>query len=127
MSHPFMTATASTKRPSAIDGNDIMGDSLVDKLSNVKLTPPMMPEQSGRWGNHQARGIEGSEAHDYEAYTESHTHTDGGVSVTQMPDIVEHDRLIIGSRIYTVKMAKTEPATFSFGDTLVLHLVEDSA
>lgn len=123
----MMTTTASTKRPSPIDANDIMGDSLVDNLTNLLITPVMMPEQQGRYGNHQGRGIDGSEAHDYEAYTESHTHTDGGVSVTQMPDIVEHDRLIIGSRSFTVRMAKVDSLTFGFGQTLILHLTEDSA
>lgn len=122
----MMTATASTKRAAPIDANDIIGDSFADNLTSLLITPVMMSDNRGTHGLHQGRGIEGSEVHEYEAYTESHTHLDGGVSVTQMPDIVEHDKLIVGSRTYVVRMAKLQPATFSFAATLILYLVEDS-
>jgi len=119
----MMTATASTERRGAVSGSK--SGNMAANLASVLITPVMLSEQNG---NHQIRqllGVDGTAVQIFEAYTESHTHTDSSVSVTQMPDIIAGDRLIVGSITYSVKWAEIQPATFSFGATLIMYLLED--
>lgn len=119
----MMTQTASTTRFGAIASGK--RGTLAANLTNLKITPVMLSSASGQHQIRQAIGLEGTAVQVFEAYTESHAHTDGGVSVTQMPDIVIADRLIVGSVTYNVRWCEQQPATTSFGATLLLYLTED--
>lgn len=120
----MMTTTASTTRNPAISGGKIGAP--VTNLTNLKITPVMLPSATGQHAIRQLVGLDGTAVQVFEAYTESHTHTDSSVSVTQLPDIEAGDRLVVGSITYTVKWAEQQPATLAgFGVTLLLYLVED--
>lgn len=119
----MMTTTASTSRQPAMSGGK-RGEPTTN-LTNVLLTPPMLSDMKGDHAVRQAIGLEGTAEQLYEAYTESHTHTDSGVSVTQMPDIKAGDRLTVDGVTYNVKWAKVQGLTFGFGKTLMLYITED--
>jgi len=119
----FMTETATTQRMEAMVGGK-RGD-LEAHLSGVKVTPPMLPSASGQHAIRQAIGIEGAAVQVWECFTEKHAHTDGGVSVTQLPDILKNDRITIDSITYVVRWAKPNSPTSGFGKTLVMYLTED--
>lgn len=119
----MMTTTASTKRAPAMSGGK-RGEPTTN-LTNLLITPVMLSAMTGQHAIRQAIGLEGTAEQLFEAYTEAHTHTDSGVSVTQMPDIEAGDRLVVGSITYNVKWAESQPATFSFGATLLLYVTED--
>jgi hypothetical protein len=123
----FMTQTASTKRFSAISSGK--RGTLSNHLTSLKITPVMLPDSRSQSANivRQALGLEGTAVQIFEAYTESHAHTDGGTPVTQMPDIITGDRLVVGSITYQVRWAEQQPATTSFGATLLLYLTEDKS
>ena len=119
----FMTQTASTTRNPAPAGSKV-GEA-VTNLTALKIMPLMLPDATSMHAIRQEMGLEGSDVQIWETYTESHAHTDSSVSVTQMPDIRKGDKLVIGSITYTVQWAKQQPATTSFGATLLLRIVED--
>lgn len=119
----MMTVTASTARAPAMASGK-KGDP-VTNLTNLLITPIMLSAMTGQHGLRQALGLEGTAVQLFETYTESHTHTDSSVSVTQMPDIEAGDRLVIGSITYNVRFAEIQPATYSFGATLLLYITED--
>lgn len=119
----FMTQTASTTRSPAMASGKIGNP--VANLTNLKITKPMSQFNQGDRQLRQALGMSGTLVQEKEAYTESHTHTDSGVSVTQMPDIRAGDKLIVGSVTYNVEWVDIEPATSSFGETMILKLTED--
>jgi hypothetical protein len=119
----MMTTTASTTRAPAMASGKI--GTPVSNLTNLLITPVMLSAMTGNHGIRQAIGLEGSAIQIFEAYTESHAHTDGGVSVTQMPDIESMDILVVGSVSYLVRFAEIQPATNNFGATLLLYLTED--
>lgn len=119
----FMTQTASTTRHPAMTSGK--RGTPVTHLTNLKITKPMSQYNQGDRQLRQALGLDGTLVQEKEAYTESHTHTDGGVSVTQMPDIIAGDKLIVGSITYNVEWVDIEPAPSSFGETMILKLTED--
>lgn len=119
----MMTQTASTTRNPAKAGGKVGAP--VTNLTNLKITPIMLPDTRGQHAIRQAIGLEGTAVQFFEAYTESHTHTDSGVPVTQLPDIVTGDRLVIGSITYEVLWCEQQPATFSFPATLLIYIIED--
>lgn len=118
----FMTATATTERSTISSGKSGQPSA---NLSGVKITPPMLPSQESAFMVRPVPGFEGSAAQLWIAYTESHTHIDSGASVTQMPDIQAGDRLTVNSIEYSVEWAEADPATSSFGATLIIGLVRD--
>ena len=119
----FMTTTASTSRNPAMSSGK-KGDPVAN-LTNLKICSVMLSNATSLHAVRQAIGLEGSAVQVFETYTESHAHTDSGTPVTQMPDIKTGDRLIVGSITYTVRWCETQPATSSFGATLLVYLTED--
>lgn len=119
----FMTTTASTTRNPALSGGKIGAPTT--NLTNLKICPLMMPSAMQQQSLRQTTGLEGAMVTFWETYTESHLHTDSGVQVTQMPDIMEGDRLVVDGVTYTVKRANQQSATSGFGKTLILYLLED--
>lgn len=119
----MMTQTASTTRLPAKSGGKV-GDP-VTNLTNLKITPIMLDSARGTHQIRQAIGLEGTAVQVFEAYTQSHTHTDSGVSVTQMPSIEVGDRLIANGITYNVQWAETQPAGLVMPATLLLYLTED--
>ena len=119
----MMTTTASTTRPPAIASGKI-GDP-VTNLTNLKITPIMVSSAQGQHAIRQAIGLEGTAVQIFECYTEAHSHTDSSVVVNQMPDIEIGDRIVVGSITYNVRWAEIQPATFSYGATLLIYCTED--
>lgn len=119
----FMTQTASTKRHPAKASGKI--GAAVANLTNLLITPLMLPSASGQHAVRQVTGFEGTHVQFWETYTESHAHTDSGVSVTQLPDIVVGDILTVDSVNYVVEWTEAQPATTSFGKTLLIYVYED--
>ena len=119
----MMTVTASTERRGVVSGGK--SGNLAANLTNLLITPVMLPDMGRDHIIRQLIGVEGTATQVFEAYTESHTHTDSAVSVTQMPDIIAGDRLIVGSITYSVKWAEVQGLTFGFGQTLIMYLLED--
>lgn len=119
----FMTQTASTKRHPAKEGGKI--SAAVANLTNLLITPLMLPSASGQHAVRQVTGFEGTHVQFWETYTESHLHTDSGVAVTQLPDIVQGDFLVVSGVTYTVEWTEAQPATSGFGATLLLYVYED--
>lgn len=123
MPHPFMTTTATTKRHPAKASGKITA--AVDNLSTFYITAPTPPENRGGQRNMAAQGMEGAHVHEFECYTESQTHTDSGVSVTQMPDIQVEDKLVTGGVTYAVIETGIWPATSGFSETRYIYMDKD--
>lgn len=121
----FMDTTATTKRLPALSGGKV-GDP-VENLTALSIVAPQLLPGTSQQQMRQTLGIQSMAVYIWRTYTESHTHTDSSVEVTQMPDIVRGDQLIVGSTTYTVKLAEQNPATTAYGATLVLYLVEDKS
>ena len=119
----FMTASADTTRPPAMSSDKIGNP--VTNLESVKITPVMLADASRNQSIRQAIGLDGTAVQVFECYTESHTHTDSTASVTQMPDIIAGDRVVVGGVTYNVRWAEQQPATGSFGATLLVYMTED--
>jgi len=119
----MMTASADTTRLPAIVGGK-RGDPTTH-LESVSITPIMLANTRGQETIRQAIGLEGTAIQLFEAYTQSHTHTDDSASVTQMPDIIVGDRLVVGGVTYNVRWVEQQPATSGFAATLILYLTED--
>ena len=118
-----LDATCTTTRQPAMSSGK-RGEP-TSNLSGVSITSPMLSDTRGDWAVRQAIGLEGTAEQLFECYTESHTHTDSSVSVTQMPDIKAGDRLTCDGITYNVKWAEIQAATISFGKTLQLFLTTD--
>lgn len=97
----------------------------VANLTNLKICPVMLSDTRGLHQVRQALGLEGTAVQVFETYTESHAHTDSGASVSQLPDIVTGDRLVVGSITYEVLWCEAQPPTSSFGATLLIYVIED--
>lgn len=123
----MMTATATTARPSkAVVGKS--GPSLTAKLSGVLLVPPMTMDfgSSQNLATRQAIGLQDSGVVLWLTYCEPHNHMDGATPVSNsLPDIVNNDRITVGSTTYIVRHTQIEPASFSFASTLELVMIED--
>ncbi len=121
----MMTSTATTTRHPAPDMNGKIG-ARATWLEDVKVTPVMLASASGQHYARQASGFDGTSVYQYEAYTESHEHTEDSVTVTQLPDIRQSDLITIDGLTYVVKRAAIDTPTSSFGKTLYLYLDLDS-
>lgn len=119
----MMTQTASTTRLPAKSGGKV-GDP-VTNLTNLKITPIMLDSARGTHQIRQAIGLEGSAVQVFEAYTQSHAHTDSGVSVNQMPDIETGDKLVVDGVTYHIQWAEKQPAGFVMPATMLLYIIED--
>lgn len=93
-------------------------------LENVKITPVQLPSADGQHSIRKAIGMESSIVV-YETYTETHSHTDNSVTVNQVPDIQEGDRLIVGSDTYLVRFAEPQPPLLSVKASLRIVLTKD--
>jgi hypothetical protein len=84
--------TATTQRRKA-DGTGLEAN-----LSGLKILPlmPVSAETAEAFGLASPRESK-------ETYTRKHAHTDGGVPVDQLPDVVESDRLTVDAATYIVK------------------------
>ncbi len=118
-----LIVSASTARQGAASGG-VSGDYAAN-LTSLLVTYPNPPENRGAQRVMKAQGLEGAAIHEFECYTESQTHLDGGVSVTQMPDIAESDKLTIGGVTYMVKETGIWGDTFSFGATRYIYMDKD--
>lgn len=119
----MMTATATTTRSPAMSSGKI--GSPVANLESVKITPVMLSPTIGQHAIRQAIGLDGTAIQIFEIYTESHAHTDSSQSVTQIPDIIAGDRVVVGGITYNVRWAEQQPATGAFGATLLIYVTED--
>ncbi len=120
----WITQVASTKRHPAKSGIKI-GDP-VNNLTNLYIHPLMLMDTRSALALQQARGLSGTLGQIWETYTESHTHTDSSVSVTQLPDIIAGDKLVVEGITYHVQWADLQAATSGFGKTLILYVFEDT-
>lgn len=118
-----MTTSASTTRQAAASGG-ISGD-FAANLTGLYVTYPNPPENRGGQRVMTAQGLEGAAIHEYECYTEAHSHTDSGSTVTTVPDIAVGDKLTIGSTTYTVKETGLWGDTFGFGATRYIYMDAD--
>jgi hypothetical protein len=119
----FMTQTASTTRHPAMSSGKI--GTPTSNLTNLKITPLMLMDTRSALSLQQAIGMDGTLGQIWETYTESHAHTDSGVSVTQLPDIREGDKLVVDGVTYHVQWANRQPATSSYGATLIIYVYQD--
>jgi hypothetical protein len=99
--------TYSTKRPPArVDGK--RGGTPVTHLENV----PFVPLYPKRESNTSAQGRAETIVEGIEFYAQYSTHTDGGVEVTQVPDVVEDDYIVDSNgNEYKVTYVGTWPQT----------------
>ncbi len=119
----MMTASATTTRPPAMS-SDKIGNPTTN-LESVKITPVMLADANRNQQIRQAMGLDGTAIQVFEIYTQSHTHTDSSSSVTQLPDIIAGDRVVVGGITYNVRWAEQQPATMAFGATLLIFMTED--
>jgi hypothetical protein len=116
------TSTISTKRsPAAVSGK---GGARTTHLENVKVHPIMPIETRREQEIKQRSGRVGQEIQVLQTFTEQHPHTDGGVAVNQVPDIIEGDKIIDGSDTYNVLAVRSWPATAGMTAYLELTLEE---
>lgn len=118
-----MTETVTTERKS--NPSDGVFGAPSSHLTGVKITPVMLASAQGAHAIREAIGMQGTAVQFFEAYTEPHAHTDGGLSVSTLPDIVAGDRLIADGVTYTVRWCEKQPATTSTLATLLIYLTED--
>lgn len=118
----FMTETATTTRRPAVSDSD---GARVTNLQAVKICAPMLANAVSAHQVRQMIGLEGTAIQIFETYTESHAHTDGGVSVTQVPDIRAGDLITIVGVTYAVRLCEQQPPTTSYGATLLIYITED--
>lgn len=118
----MLTVTASTERSTMSGGKS---STPASNLTQLLITPVMLASNRGLQELRQAIGLEGSTVQLFECYTMSHTHQDGGSPVTQMPDIIFGDRLIVSGVTYIVKWAEIQNITSRFGQTLIIYLTKD--
>ena len=119
----MMTATATTTRHPARSSGKIGNP--VTHLESVSIVPIMLSSATGQHNIRQMIGLDGTGIQVFETYTESHTHTDDSVSVTQVPDIRAGDKLVTGGVTYHVYWCEQQPATSGFGATLLIYIAED--
>jgi hypothetical protein len=101
--------TATTQRRKAD------GTGLESNLAQVKVLPlmPVSAETAEAFGLASPREAK-------ETYSRSHTHLDGGVQVTQLPDILESDRLTVDGLTYIVRaVGEWNDGTYDFRHILV--------
>lgn len=119
----FKTIQISTKRAPAMSGGKI-SKTPVTNLTGVESSPLVLQDTKANQGIRQALGLEGSAVQLWELYIKKCAHVDSGVSVNQLPDIIVKDIITIAGTDYLVRWADiTHP--FSFGDVLIVYLVED--
>lgn len=102
------STTVSTKRAGAVTAGKRAAP--VTNLTNLKILP-IMPINTMRDSVQDRQGLPGQPIETLETYVEYQAHTDGGVSVTQIPDIAEGDIIVDGSTEYEVRHVANWPAT----------------
>lgn len=121
----FKSITVSTKRHPAQSGGRV--GSAVSHLTNVTSSPLILSATEGDTRQiRQAIGLEGTATKIWQLRMHKHIHTDDGVSVNQLPDIKEGDKVTINSIDYEVRWADTTHP-FGFGDILILYVTEDNS
>lgn len=121
------TATYSTKRsPAKVSGKT--GEP-VTNLEGVKFTTimPLTPGDTtvNRPVQSANKAVSGRVKQFWIAAAESQEHTDSSVTVDQVPDIIERDKLVANGKSYTVRDAQHWPATSSTLAYIYL-LIEES-
>lgn len=119
----FMTTVVSTERAPAMSGGKKSAP--VTNLTNVLIFGPNPLSAQGQQDVRKSLNLDGTAVVIREAFTEAHSHTDSGMPASGMPDIIEGDRLIVGTDIYSVKLSQEWGATFGFGETLHMYLILD--
>lgn len=119
----MMDATCSSQRRGAMSSGKT-GD-FAANLASCLITSPMLLDAQTSHSVSKLIGLTSGTHQIFQAFTEAHTHTDSSVSVSTLPDIIAGDTLTVNGVTYTVKWAETWPATFSFGATLMMYLIED--
>lgn len=118
----WMTELATTTRDGAMIGEK--SGAVATHLENVKVMPVQLPDSQRVSSIRPAIGLAGGFVQEWESFTEKHQHTDNGIIVNQIPDILSGDMITIDSTTYKVRTAETNSLTSSFGKTLVLVLIE---
>ena len=103
------TTTISTKRSGVVTAGKRAVPAT--NLQGVSVFPIMPITELARDDVRWRAGLEGQSIQMHETFTESHEHTDGGVIVTQVPDIQEGDILIDESTEYVVRFVGSWPTT----------------
>lgn len=119
----FKTIQISTKRAPAMSNGKI-SKTLVTNLTGVESSPLILQDSRNNQGIRQAIGLEGSAVQLWELRIHKCAHVDSGVAVNQLPDIVIKDVVTVDSVDYLVRWVDTTHP-FSFGDILMLYVVED--
>lgn len=120
------TATYSTKRsPAKVSGKTSIS---VEHLTGVKAVPLMPLVATGVSGgnipNAPNKSVTGRVKDYWITAMESHAHTDGGSPVTQIPDIIERDVLVVDGIDYKVREVQNWPATISIGAHIYVTVEE---
>jgi len=118
----FKTILVDTKRTPPKTGTK-KGDP-VTYLENVASSPLILPSQQAQQAVRAALGMEGTAVQLWELRMHKSTHLKEEESVTELPDIVAGDRVVIDSQTYAVQWADT-PHPYSFGQILMLYITED--
>lgn len=118
-----MDATCTTQRRGAITG--IKTGDFAANLSACQIVSPMLLDAQTAQSVSKLIGVDSSSVQIFQAFSESHTHTDSAASVTHLPDIIAGDTLTAGGVTYAVKWAEIWPSTISYGETLMLYLIKD--
>lgn len=119
----FKTIQISTKRNPPMSGGKI-SKTPVTNLTGVESSPLILQDSRNNQGIRQALGLEGSAIQLWELRIHKCAHVDSGVAVDQLPDIIIKDIVVIDGINYLVRWADTAHR-FSFGDILMLYVVED--
>lgn len=123
----FKTILIDTKRYGEMDANDIVGDEDPETyLEDVESSPLILADKQIQQSVMKAAGIDGTQVQLWHLRLRKSSHSKDGTPVTELPDIKIGDWVIIGSKVYPVKWADTTHP-FSFGDILLIYVVEDMA
>src|SRR3990172_4686010 len=101
------TTTVSTKRAGAVSAGKRAAPAT--NLTGVKILP-IMPINTMRDSVQDRQGLSGQAIETLETYVEYQAHTDSGVAVTQIPDIIEGDIIVVGSAEYEVRHVANWPS-----------------
>ena len=95
-------------------------------LTNVKCVAimPLISGDSDKIQRPANISVSGRVKKHWITSTQVHQHTDGGSTVTKLPDIIEDDILVVGSKNYNVKEVHSWPATSSTPAFLYLVIEE---
>lgn len=118
-----LDATCTTQRRGAMSSGKT--SAFAANLASCLVTSPMLLDAQTAQGVSKLIGLDSGAVQIFQCFTEAHTHTDSSVPVSTLPDIIAGDTLTVASVLYVVKWAEIWPATVSFGQTLMMYLIED--